>query len=596
MKKEKKAESNHIPYYDLNNEIDKLRDIKYFHPDVLNKANIILDNIKSLKPKEQGIVKPETIKWLEEWIKKHKDRPEGDIEIDQESLKILHNPDLIELLCDEAQKKIVGERDTIKAIHICANGRNVQNHNIASYNLLVNSDSGSGKDFVVSNTLEILPETEYIKKTRISPAVFNYWHNSKNEPSWTWNKKVFYCEDISNNVLNSDVFKVMCSSGSNATILINQEAVDIEIRGKPVIITTTTQAQPSKETIRRFAIVSLNETKNQTEAIMQRIAETEAEGIIINPNEQLRRALSFLRMVKVKVPYLSSLVKYFPKNHLIMRTHFPRFIDLIKSSASLYQNQRQKDEQGVIIAQGQDYDLAREVLLKMTSNPYMIPLTAEQRKFLQVFEDLKDGKRAVKKYKCSNCELICDTKECPKCYDFADGKRVKFPTIDYNLSEFSIQDLEPLMTFFTGTDRWLRKQLDVLVSYGFLARDPQKRATSDKPYQVYSYINLPILNIPGWIDISSNGSDSSDSSITSNSSNSHSQEENKEAFEPNEPFELKKQGITSIEEMTFLIGSYGSPGCPKSDFISKYGQETLDLLLMQGLVIENPSGILRLIE
>ena len=78
------------------------------------------------------------------------------------------------------------------------------------------------------------------------------------------------------------------------------------------------------------------------------------------------------------------------------------------------------------------------------------------------------------------------------------------------------------MTFFTGSNRWLRKQLDVLVSYGFLEKESQKRMYSDKPLIVYKYVNLVSIDIPKWKDIienSSNTTNGSNSSFTSNSSN-----------------------------------------------------------------------------
>lgn len=441
--------------------------------------------------------------------------------------KILQDPKLIEILCDEAQKKIVGERDTIKTILICANGRNVENHNIASYNLLVNSESGAGKDYVVDNTLSILPKTEYIKRTRISPTVFTYWHNPKFEPEWTWNKKLFYCEDLSSGVLNSDVFKVMCSTGSSATVVMNQQAIDIEINGKPVMIITTASATPSKELTRRFSIINLNETIDQTTAIMKRTAEAEAKGKVLEQDPKIKEALLRLKRVKVLIPYSKDLVNFFPKKHLVIRTHFSRFLDLIKSSTSLYQYQREMNENGYYLATGQDYNIARDVLLKMTSNPYMIPLTQEQRKILNVFEDLENGVKSIVKYRCPNCQRICEVTECPKCLDYSDGKKIKFTTEQHTLKEFSHSDLEPLMTFFTGSERWFRKQLAILVSYGFLKMESEKRVTSDRPVNVYSYINLISINIPKWKEICQNTSNTTNTSISSKGSNSSNTQQKK---------------------------------------------------------------------
>lgn len=308
---------------------------------------------------------------------------------EEEARQVLEFPKILDVLIEEIGRKVVGETDTIKTILLSAFGSLVENSEVASYNLLVNSESGSGKDFVVYNTLKILPKDRWIKRTRISPNVFTYWHNPKFEPEWSWNGKTLYLEDVSDNVLNSEVFKVMCSSGSNATILIKQTPVDIEIKGKPVMIITSANASPSPEITRRFTIVSLDETEEQTDAIIRRQAESQAYGSSIEYDKNLVKSLEILKPIKVKIPYADILPEFMPKKSVIMRTHFSRFLDIIKSSTALHQYQREQDN-GYYIADGQDYDIAREVLLKMTSNSAMIPLTHNDRKLLEVFETLPE--------------------------------------------------------------------------------------------------------------------------------------------------------------------------------------------------------------
>ncbi|MFA5992765.1 MAG: hypothetical protein WC796_03600 [Candidatus Pacearchaeota archaeon] len=301
-------------------------------------------------------------------------------------MNILMNPNLFYEIIDEFDKKIVEEISARKVIFLCSQGRLVKNHQIASYNLLVNDEAGVGKDYVCNAILEILPNETYIHKTRISPTVFTYWHNKASEPLWTWNGKVFYPEDISETVLNSDVFKVMCSNGSSAIITIKNRAVDIEIDGKPVIITTTANSTPNSELTRRFAILNLNSSENQTKLIMKRHSQYKKLGVVPDYNIDFKEAMSYLERVSVRIPFADILDKFFPYKSIIMRTHYPRFLDFISASAALYQFQRQKDVNGFVLAVGQDYDIARECFLALCSNKYMIPLTINQKKILEVFE------------------------------------------------------------------------------------------------------------------------------------------------------------------------------------------------------------------
>lgn len=305
-----------------------------------------------------------------------------------EAQKLAQDANFFASVVCETDKKIKGELEARHTITLCGAGRLVENANLTSFNLLVNSSNpGAGKDYVVKNTLALLPKPQLVYRSRISEKLFTYWHNKRNEPEWTWDGKVFYGEDISNNVLNSDVFKVMSSSGSHATIVINQEPVDIEIVGKPVMVITSATANPSKEIMRRYPILNLDEGIKQTESIMGSQAEAAEVGERSEYNPMITEALATLKRVKVRVPYASKLVKLFPKEHVIMRTHFDRFLDYIKASAAFHQHQREVDGKGFVIATGLDYDIARVAIVKTASNKHMIPLTKNLQRLLDIVKE-----------------------------------------------------------------------------------------------------------------------------------------------------------------------------------------------------------------
>jgi len=371
-------------------------------------------------------------------------------------IPILKNPKLFKIITDkEVSKKIVGEKETIKTIFLCSAGRLVENAKKTSYNLIVNDESGAGKDWVTERVLEIWGQRGkiWIKRTRITEKVFTYWHNPKFEPEWTWDGKIFYNEDVSNPVLNSDVFKVMASTGSIATVLINQKPSDIEIRGKPILILTIASLNPKSEIARRFTFVNLDLSVDQTKAIMKRQAEYSEKGIKLEYNDKIIEALGCLKRGKVKIAYATQLLNLFPADNILMRTHFERFLDYIKASTLLHQYQREIDKDGYYLAEGKDYDIARIVLLKITSNPKMIPLTKDQKRLLKILREL------------------------PR-------------------ENYSVNDLEPHVTFMS--DRWLRKQLKKLSDDGFLVTDSEVRSASDRKVLVYRYIDVFDIKIPEW--------------------------------------------------------------------------------------------------
>ena len=297
---------------------------------------------------------------------------------------ILNDVNLLQNILNETSKKVEGEEESRTVIIVCGyGGRLVVNCQVASFNVLVNDDTGVGKDYVVSKTLDLLPSDRYIKKTRISPTTFNYLQ----PPEDTWNGVTFYTEDISENVMNSEVFKVMCSSGSDATIVDKGKAVDLKVHGKPVIITSTATSTPNPELTRRFVILDLDSGIDQTKAIKKRHSIYAREGYVPEYDIKIKSAMSWLKRKSVKIPFAELIDEHFP-NNILMRTNYPRYLDFIKASCCLHQFQRECDEDGVLIATQQDYEIARKCFLKLFSNKEMIPLTINQKKILGVFEKM----------------------------------------------------------------------------------------------------------------------------------------------------------------------------------------------------------------
>ena len=296
-------------------------------------------------------------------------------------MDILKNPNLLNIIIKECNKKIEGEVDSIRAIFLCSMGRLVRCSRKTSFNLFVSDFSGVGKDYVVDNALDIwqgcrkgyrlkkkiknkdengkdIIDIEYIdkttpvkiKRTRISPKVLNYWHNTDNE-EWSWDGMILYLEDISDEVLNDETFKVYTSGGSDVTVLKDQYVKDMKIIGKPVVFITSANASPDSELIRRLGILNLDSTKNQTSNIIRRALDDALMVKDIEYDEVVTNALTLLQEKSVNIPFARGL-DVFSVESIIIRTFIGRFLDFIRASAVLHQFQREQDEYGNIIATG----------------------------------------------------------------------------------------------------------------------------------------------------------------------------------------------------------------------------------------------------
>lgn len=418
--------------------------------------------------------------------------------------ELLKNPNLFDIINNEFDKKIVDEEETRKTIFLIALGGSLtDNASATSTNLMVNDEAGAGKDHITNEVLNIIPSDMVVKRKRISEKVFTYWKNKKNDPLWTWDGKIFYNEDISNQVLNSDVFKVMSSTSgeSKSTVIINQSAVDIIIVGKPVMIITTYSANPTQELLRRYPICNLNTTEAQTKLILKRKAEFAMTGVKPEYDDKIIKNLSKLKRVNVKVPFADKLVEVLSTKNIIIRTHFDRFIDYIKFSASIHQYQRNIDSDGYVEANEIDYEIGRKALIKTTSNVFSVPLTKIQTKILDILRDL-------------------------------------------TRTSYSVTDLEQYVSFCS--DRTLRTELDKLTNLGFLEKDKEDREGSKKAVMVYSYLELYKINIPTWEELQ-NTSSLSINEIVSNDSSVSNDDENHKKTGTNETNETNEADPRPLE-------------------------------------------------
>lgn len=407
------------------------------------------------------------------------------------ALSLLKDPNLFTFITEsELSKKIEGEKESIKVIFLSVIGKNVKNAKLTSYNILINAESSAGKDHLVTKVLEIFPKDILINRSRISPTTLTYWHCFESEPEWTWDGKVLYLEDAGNNILNSEVVKVFCSSETKSTIIVNNKAKDFTQVGKPILVITSASGNLHKENLRRFSVCDLDETDDQTKGIKRRQAEEVRTGIRIDYESYIIKAMGMLKDVKVVIPFATNkLADSFP-NNIIIRTNFPKFLDYIKASACLHQYQRDRNKKGEVIATKQDYEIAREVFNKIVSNPFMIPLTMDLKSILNKLKELKEKEQLISSYSVSE-----------------------------------------LMPYFSWTDKWLKRQLDKLVEYGFLKRENEEREGVKQKVMCYQLKEICDIKIPSWEDICKNSSDDTNDSIDTphplDTNNSNDSKDNK---------------------------------------------------------------------
>lgn len=372
--------------------------------------------------------------------------------------EVLEDRNLFSNIDNDLAEFVVGEEQARRVVLLVALGGSlVTNAHPTSRNILVNDESGVGKDHLCRSVVGILPDGMVEKAQRVSEKALSYWHNAKIEPSWTWDGKVFYGEDATSSFFNSPVFKVLASSeGETRTIIVDKgRPVEILVRGKPTMILTSASASPTSELLRRFPIVSLNATAEQTRKIIQLKARRAASGLRPRPDGLLKEAMSRLRRVSCVVPFAPQVAAGIPDGHVIARTTISRMFDYCSFSAAIHQRQREADLNGHLIATQQDYEIARSAINATMTNALQVPLTKRQQGILSRLKEVGIG--------------------------------------------MTTEEVAQEVT--TISEKQLRRELQRLVSVGFVKSQLSTREGIRRQVSEYSFTSLPEFHLPEWDDL-----------------------------------------------------------------------------------------------
>ena len=259
-----------------------------------------------------------------------------------EALKLGKHPDLAgEILRDMERLGMIGE-DTNKLMgYLVMTSRKLDD----PLALLILSGSGAGKSHLQDTILSLCPEEELIKLTSLSGQALFY----KGEDSLK--NKVLAVEEVAGAegayyaIRNLISAKKLTIETTVKNALTGQLTTQVNtVHGPTAVFQTTTNPQIDAETRSRFILVSVDESPEQTRAILeaqrqshtldgwQRRRQREA---ILRRHHALQRLLKPVRVVNPFEPLLS-----YPDDRLLVRRDHPKYLHLILAVTFLHQLQR----------------------------------------------------------------------------------------------------------------------------------------------------------------------------------------------------------------------------------------------------------------
>jgi hypothetical protein len=246
---------------------------------------------------------------------------------------------------------------------------------------IVKGSSGAGKSHLVNTTLRVfrrmgcviefsritsaylenMPKwnmaAKLVRMTGESSDSYNqryelYRDERKKTRSIDLTGKIIFVDEL-RGIQNAQAPKLLISEGRlRLGTVIDGEPVEIEVKGTPSIITTTTLAAlEDPEFENRILPIQIDESEDQTRAILDEEAsyyeDPAKNSWIERVEEELVHSLNALKPFDTVNPYARQLAEKYPTSNIEARRDFRKLMALINVSTWLHQDQRGTAVKGV---------------------------------------------------------------------------------------------------------------------------------------------------------------------------------------------------------------------------------------------------------
>ncbi|EAQ4583441.1 toprim domain-containing protein [Salmonella enterica subsp. enterica serovar Poona] len=259
------------------------------------------------------------------------------------ALALLKSPDLVSRITDDlAACGVVGESTSLLTGYLAAVSRKLDK----PLAVLIQSSSAAGKSSLMDAVLGLMPDEERVQYSAMTGQSLYYLGETSLQ-----HKILAIAEEegvrqaaYALKLLQSDGALTIASTGKNEQSgeLVTRE---YSVQGPVMLMLTTTAIDVDEELLNRCLVLTVNESREQTQAIhaMQRHGQT-LEGLLAQSEKQYLTALHqnaqrLLRPLKVVNPYAHQLT--FLSDKTRTRRDHMKYLTLIQAVALLHQYQRE---------------------------------------------------------------------------------------------------------------------------------------------------------------------------------------------------------------------------------------------------------------
>ena len=312
------------------------------------------------------------------------------------AMELLRNPKLLdEILADFDKCGLVGEETNKLVGYLAAVSRHLE----APLAVVVQSSSAAGKSSLMDAVLAFVPEEERIQYSAMTGQSLFYMGETDLK------HKVLAIVEEEGASKASYALKLLQSEGGLSIASTGKDPAtgklithQYRVEGPVMIFLTTTAIDLDEELLNRCLVLSVNEEREQTQAIhrLQREAQTLA-GLLKREQKReiLKRHRNAQRLLKplfVSNSYANELT--FPDGLTRMRRDHMKYLTLIRAIALLHQHQRAvKTERGVEYIEVKREDIAAaDKLMEELMRSSLDELPPQTRRLLGLIAELVNNR------------------------------------------------------------------------------------------------------------------------------------------------------------------------------------------------------------
>ena len=300
--------------------------------------------------------------------------------------EFLNDKNILKKILNVLDAEVIGETETKMLMFLLllskdfpsktgTQGWNI-NSDPMSQNIILSSDSSSGKTYMTKKILKLFgePNKDYFVISRITKNAINYMTDINMDG------KIIFIEEMQGMDEATSQLRLWMSEGELTLKTVEKvkvEGVEVNMSvdktttGQPVFISNQAEGVIEDQLNNRSWVLGMDTTSDQTARILEFQDKINEGGDTVNEVEvrKIRDSLKQLKKYHFIIPYADFKAMNIPINDVRSRRDYNKFLTLIKCSAYLHQEQRfivkdNKDKE-YIIADFDDYEIAKQYSFKI---------------------------------------------------------------------------------------------------------------------------------------------------------------------------------------------------------------------------------------